>query len=498
MVALNINRKSRLIAEITRNIRSVFASQPKPVEDREALDIFSPHKPWPKQAAFLNLDCTEAFYGGAAGGGKSDTLLMAALQYVDVPGYSALILRRDFARLALAGSIMDRAKAWLYNSSAKWNEQRKTFTFPSGASLQFGYIDNPDDRYRYASAEYQFIGWDELTEFNLTEDENNPYTFMFSRLRKVEALPVPLRVRSASNPGNIGHAWVKRRFIPSDSIYLEGNEHVIKGPEGRMFVPSLVQDNPAMSADRYLASLAHLPPITRARLMAGDWNVSESLQIPMEWLLRYSTQGEMLVPFNRDGSKGQPIHEVQCKRFATIDTAGTSRDKAEESRGKAASWSVIGIWDYERARDLLYLRHLWRGRVGWSELKTRVPEVLNAWRVRDVRIENAPVGPSLAEELRAFQLQMVGPMLPGMADGYRGAKLERAIAARLISRLEDGKLLIPVDAPWVPDYVRELTEWSGSAEEVCDQIDVSSYASYEAMQQSSREWYGSNNPAFAR
>jgi phage terminase large subunit-like protein len=85
-----------------------------------------------------------------------------------------------------------------------------------------------------------------------------------------------------------------------------------------------------------------------------------------------------------------------------------------------------------------------------------------------------------------------------MADGYRGAKLERAIASRLISRLEDGRLLIPTDAPWVNDYVREITEWSGSAEEVCDQIDVSSYASYEAGKDRARQWSGCTATGFAK
>jgi hypothetical protein len=109
---------------------------------------------------------------------------MAALQYVHVPGYAALILRRDYQRLALAGAIMDRSKAWLRNTAAVWNEQAKRWTFPSGATIEFGYIDSPDDRFRYASAEYQTICWDELTEFRLTDDESNPYLFLFSRLRK--------------------------------------------------------------------------------------------------------------------------------------------------------------------------------------------------------------------------------------------------------------------------------------------------------------------------
>ena len=99
--------------------------------------MYSPHIPTPKQAEFLNLTCREALYGGAAGGGKSDALLMAALQYVDVPGYSAALFRRTFQDLSLPGALIDRAKNWL-GARVNWNETRKQFSWPNGASIQFG------------------------------------------------------------------------------------------------------------------------------------------------------------------------------------------------------------------------------------------------------------------------------------------------------------------------------------------------------------------------
>jgi len=80
---------------------------------------YIPHTPFPQQAAFLLLPHREVLYGGAAGGGKSDALLMAALQYVDVPGYRALLLRRTFADLALPGALMDRAETWLAGTDAR-------------------------------------------------------------------------------------------------------------------------------------------------------------------------------------------------------------------------------------------------------------------------------------------------------------------------------------------------------------------------------------------
>lgn len=213
---------------------------------------FCPHEPTIRQKAFLQLDCLEALYGGAAGGGKSDALLMAALQHVTVPGYSALLLRRTYADLALPEAIMDRSKTWLMGSGAEWNDRDKRWTFPSGATLTFGYLDNDRDRYRYQSAAFQFIGWDELTQF-----PKGWYLYLFSRLRRLEKHPVPLRMRGASNPGGIGHEWVKQRFIDE--------------PDDRMFVPARMDDNPHLDRVSYLHSLQQLDPTTRAQLLEGKW-----------------------------------------------------------------------------------------------------------------------------------------------------------------------------------------------------------------------------------
>lgn len=214
---------------------------------------YVPHKPHPKQAEFLALQTREALYGGAAGGGKSDALLMAALEYVHVPGYSALLLRRTYADLALPGAIMDRAHTWLAGTAATWNGTDKRWTFPSGATLSFGYLDTDRDRFRYASAEFQFVGFDELTQF-----PEQWYRFLFSRLRRTSGIRAPLRMRAATNPGGLGHEWVRRRFIAEPDPL-------------RPFVPALLVDNPSLDADEYLASLAELDATTRAQLEKGIW-----------------------------------------------------------------------------------------------------------------------------------------------------------------------------------------------------------------------------------
>lgn len=235
------------------------------------LTPYIPHGPTPPQTAFLLLDALEAFYGGAAGGGKSDALLMAALQYVDVPGYSALILRRTFPELSQPGAIMSRSHEWLgqwRKHGVQWNEQKKRWTFPSGATLTFGYLRSIRDVYQYQGAEFQFVGFDELTQF-----PEEPYTYLFSRLRRPEQGPlaqVPLRMRAASNPGNVGHGWVKNRLVMPDA----------RQP-GRVFIPAKLSDNPHLDRDTYVESLSHLGPILRRQLLDGDWAAFEGAAYPM-------------------------------------------------------------------------------------------------------------------------------------------------------------------------------------------------------------------------
>lgn len=228
---------------------------------------YCPHKPHPAQERFLALDCREALYGGAAGGGKSDALLMAALQYVHVPGYAALILRRTYADLALPGAIMDRSQEWMRGSDARWNEQKKRWTFPSGATITFGYLEQDKDKFRYQGAEFQYCGFDELTQFDEPQ-----YRYLLSRLRRTESMAgVPLRMRAASNPGGVGHQWVMERFpIPERGGVIQPVYEDVD--TGRVFVPAKLHDNPSLDEASYRANLADLDESTRKQLEDGDWH----------------------------------------------------------------------------------------------------------------------------------------------------------------------------------------------------------------------------------
>lgn len=228
------------------------------------LTKYIPFDPTPKQSAFLLMNNSkEILYGGAAGGGKSVAQLMGALQYVDIPGYSAILFRKTYADLSLPGALIDMSKQWLMpfveSKEVKWSEKDKQYIFPSGASLNFGYLESANDCFRYQGAEFQYIGMDEVTHI----DPAN-YRYLFSRLRKPKTLLVPLRFRATANPGGQFGEYYYQRFF-------------VEGPEkGRIFIGAGLDDNPYLDADAYREALEELDPIEKERLLNGNWNIKAS------------------------------------------------------------------------------------------------------------------------------------------------------------------------------------------------------------------------------
>lgn len=243
-------------------------------EYKSPCSIKLPHAMHPKQGAFLTWSTTrEALYGGAAGGGKSDALLMSALQYVCVPGYSALLLRQTYPQLAGPDGFIDRCNSWLSATDASYVGTNKRWTFPSGATLSFDHCERDEDRYKFQSFAYQFVGVDELTQWKT----DRVYRYVgFSRVRKpsitldiprcpkcgMSAGDIPLRTRAATNPGGPGNNWVYERFILDKGI-------------DRKFMPAKILDNPSLDSETYIKSLDELDAIERARLLDGNWEVRE-------------------------------------------------------------------------------------------------------------------------------------------------------------------------------------------------------------------------------
>lgn len=232
--------------------------------------------PQPKQAQFLARPEYEALYGGAAGGGKSDALLVEATRQVHIPHYRGLILRRTYPQLeALVSRSME-----IYGRAfpgARYRGSDHVWLFPSGAKVFFGYLQNESDKYNYQGKPYDFIAFDELTTFTMSQ-----YMYLLSRNRPTGS-GTRVYVRATANPGGIGHGWVKERFIdPAPPMTPVSDNYSVTAPDGsvmtmqrdRIFVPSTVFDNQILLKNdpMYVATLASLPAAERDALLYGNWD----------------------------------------------------------------------------------------------------------------------------------------------------------------------------------------------------------------------------------
>jgi predicted phage terminase large subunit-like protein len=404
---------------------------------------YCPHPASPRQTAFLSLnDEPEVLYGGAAGGGKTDALLMAALQYVDQPGYAALLLQKTYADLSKPGCLMPRSHEWL-NGLAEWSGELKQWRFPSGAVLQFGHLGSETDKYNYKSSEFQFIGFDELTQFTETQ-----YTFLFSRLRRLRTSAIPTRMRAATNPGGPGHEWVKKRFEPH------------KGPS-RRFVPAYLEDNPGLDIEDYEKQLNQLDHVTRAQLRRGDWSDFEGGRFRSKWFRSY--RWKFPVPdmlFIEDWSGPIPLGALTV--FVVVDPASRAKE--------ANDYTVIlalGVWE-----GRLFVLHVVRERLTIDEIIPRLGEVVNRWKPDGIGIEANGFQLALVKEARKKPWGFaVAELDPEGKD-----KLARALPA--IIAAEHGQVYLPESADWLGDFLAELVQYTGDdkVDPHDDQVDALAYA----------------------
>lgn len=221
-----------------------------------------------KQQAFIDSQAFETLFGGAAGGGKSYGQLVDGLLYaLKYPKSKQIIFRSTFADLEK--SLIRTSMNLFPLSIANYNDSKHTWKFKNGSIIDFGYIQYEKDVYQYQSAEYDVIRFDELTHFT-----EFMYTYMISRCRG--ANPYPKGLKSSTNPGGVGHNWVKERFI---NIGAPNVIHTCKLETGetttRIFIPSLVQDNKFMLKydPDYIKRLDALPEKERKALKYGNWDI---------------------------------------------------------------------------------------------------------------------------------------------------------------------------------------------------------------------------------
>ncbi len=219
------------------------------------------------QEDFLAAGETDVLYGGAAGGGKSYAMLIDPLRYAHRATHRGLILRRSMPELR---ELIDKSRE-LYPKAfpgCKYKEVEKLWNFPSGAKIEFGFLERDADVYRYQGQAYSWIGFDEITHL----PTEFAWNYLGSRLRTTDSEIEPY-MRCTANPGGSGANWVKKRYIdpavPCDSF---------RGADGltRKFIPARLQDNPYLAKDgRYEQMLNALPPTQRQQLLDGNWDVAE-------------------------------------------------------------------------------------------------------------------------------------------------------------------------------------------------------------------------------
>ncbi len=260
------------------------------VEQVQREVIFEPN-PGP-QTDFLASTEQEVLYGGSAGGGKSYAMIADPVRYLNNPNARMLLVRRSTEELRELISVSKQ----LYPKAIpgiKFMERDKTWVAPSGATLWMSYLDRDDDVMRYQGQAFNWIGFDELTQWPTPY----PWNYMRSRLRTTKASGLPLYMRATSNPGGPGHQWVKKTFIdpqtPNKSFWATDPDtgEIICWPKGhtkedeplfkRRFIPANLFDNPYLAEDgMYEANLLSLPEHQRRQLLEGDWDINEGAAFP--------------------------------------------------------------------------------------------------------------------------------------------------------------------------------------------------------------------------
>ena len=404
---------------------------------------------FPKQAEFLAYEGREALYGGAAGSAKSVALLVAALQYVEQPGYSALILRRTYKQLAKSDSIMMKAKDWLLGRSdlagrvVQWRETDHKFTFPSGATLEFGHMDSDSAVHDYQGGSWPFVGVDEATQFT-------PLMLAYprTRQRRPTGSKLPIRWRGATNPGGISHDYIKARYV--------------KAPDGsnpqtpdRQFFPARLADNPHIDQADYVRQLKEsgIDGILLAQLLDGDWDAVAGGRFVREWFGGYRIDRENspdYVLLIRNGQVVERFNWAWCTTFQTCDPAA--------SASSAADYFVLSTWLVSPRGNVLW----WACERGKYDIPRQVSLCQDSYRRHQpafVAVEEVLNQRALAQLLRESTSPPM--VVRGVTPGGR-KKLENALAAIVLCSTE--RVYLPEDNPMFPldDVVAEVTRFTGN------------------------------------
>lgn len=395
------------------------------------------------QVALLSCPVFEIFYGGARGGGKTESSIGDWLQHSSQYGEHAIgiFFRRKLVQLA---EVVARTKQIFPKLGAKYNEQQKTWTMANGARLKFAYLERDSDAEEYQGHNYTRVYVEEVTNF----PSSAPIDKLRATLRSGAGVPVGMRL--TGNPGGAGHNWVKARYInPNPKGYTLIREEMEIELDGvkqtvmleRVFIPSKITDNQLLIRNdpTYILRLRQSGSAALVKAwLEGNWDIVDGaffdewsdahVLSTHEWLPRIPRNAQLFRAF--DWGSAKPF---SCGWYAISDGAwGLPRDalvKFMEWYGASGPNKGLKMTADMVAQGILE--------------RERQAGIRCQYGVADPSIYIRDGGPSIAESM------VIKGVSWRRADNKRHAGAER-MRMYLVGRTKDGESRTDIN-PTLPD-----------------------------------------------
>jgi|GEM_PF-2731860 len=458
MLKLSPEARQRIIDELARRGIKYGQEEEVGVERPGTWSKWCPYNPTPKQQELLEATELDILYGGAAGGAKSVGLLMWMVKDVERPAFRGIIARKTLEALQEPGALMDVAASWWKGTAARWQQEKRQWLFPSGATIGFKFLKNKQSLESWQGTGIWKIGIDESGQIVMSLQD-----WVKTRLRVAPAYNfVPQMLRTA-NPGGICHDELRLRFMGDE-------ENGIAPAKDTRFIRSTLSDNPHLDAEEYAKQFVDLDEVTRAQLLAGDWDVILSGKYAKTDWFKFASVGSL------------PLF-TQHVRFWDIAVTGEG------------DWTVGLLM--AKVGSVYYVLDVIREQIDSTQAKQVILEVAASDPPGTiVAMEHQTLSIQAMNDLRAtgyFEFREMDSRpetrlwLYGAPEGRQkirlvgvkqGTRDKLAKASGFLNRLSQGEVVLvgPNEmerAKWASSYMRELTNFENVSGQADDQVDAS-------------------------